>query len=262
MFEYFNHNILRIKDIYQSKEKIINNINSSKQNNEEQNNKNIRVIEAKEIKQLLKKVKKLNNFDSSDDNGNIILNDEIKEEGVQKVDSISYVKNYENIDLDNEEYKKMKSEHMRKILELENDKLKNITTGEFQEIIKEVYTNGNISNKELENKITEGKHKLFDDGYEENIIKVTNTFPNEIELSLNQEEKMENDEEIVDDKDIPDFEQEEIKNQQNKTLFFEKEDFEKEFFPNINLNERNKEIIGNNKSQNMESISNSLNDKT
>ena len=235
MFEYFNHNILRIKDIYQSKEKIINNINSSKQNNEEQNNKKIRVIEAKEIKQLLKKVKKLNNLDSSDDNGNIILNDEIKEEGVQKVDSISYVKNYENIDLDNEEYKKMKSEHMRKILELENDKLKNITTGEFQEIIKEVYTNGNISNKELENKITEGKHKLFDDGYEENIIKVTNMFPNEIELSLNQEEKMENDEEIVDDKDIPDFEQEEIKNQQNKTLFFEKEDFEKEFFSNITI---------------------------
>ena len=49
---------------------------------------------------------------------------------------------------------------------------------------------------------------------------------------------MENEDEYNKD-DIPDFGQEEIKNQQNKTLFFEKEDFEKEFFPNIEENNIN-----------------------
>ena len=177
--------------------------------------------------------KNINAFDSFNDNTNIILNDEIKDEGVQQLESISYEKKFENIDLNNEEYKKIKSTNMRKILEIENDKLKNVTMEEFQEIIKDVYSNGEITNKELENKITGGKNKLLID---ENDIKVTEneniTFPNDIEISINPEERMEN-EEIVDDKDIPDFDQEEIKNQQNKTSFFEKEDFEKEFFPNI-----------------------------
>ena len=218
MLAYFNHNILRIEDIFQSKE------NKTDKNNN---------IEAKEIKRKLELDKNINAFDSFNDNTNIILNDEIKDEGVQQLESISYEKKFENIDLNNEEYKKIKSTNMRKILEIENDKLKNVTMEEFQEIIKDVYSNGEITNKELENKITGGKNKLLID---ENDIKVTEneniTFPNDIEISINPEERMEN-EEIVDDKDIPDFDQEEIKNQQNKTSFFEKEDFEKEFFPNI-----------------------------
>ena len=124
---------------------------------------------------------------------------------------------------------------MRKILELDDDKLKNLTKSEFQELINEVYSTGNIINKDLENKIIEGKNKVIDESQDENEVKSCNniTFINDIEISLNPEEKLENIEEIVDDKDIPDFEQEEIKNQQNRTLFFEKEDFEKDFFPSI-----------------------------
>ena len=235
MLSYFNHNILRIEDIFQSKENKTdkNNIIEAKKKNEEKSDKKIYNIEAKEIKRKLELDKNINAFDSFNDNTNIILNDEIKDEGVQQLESISYEKKFENIDLNNEEYKKIKSTNMRKILEIENDKLKNVTMEEFQEIIKDVYSNGEITNKELENKITGGKNKLLID---ENDIKVTEneniTFPNDIEISINPEERMEN-EEIVDDKDIPDFDQEEIKNQQNKTSFFEKEDFEKEFFPNI-----------------------------
>ena len=60
---------------------------------------------------------------------------------------------------------------------------------------------------------------------------------------------MENDEEIADENDILDFDQEEIKNQPNKTSFFEKEDFEKEFFPNSNINEENKNIDENIKTE-------------
>ena len=235
ILSYFNHNILRIEDIFLSKENKVNiNDTKAKKNLEEKNEKKIINIEAKEIKKKIDKDKNINTFDSFNDNNiNIILNDEIKDEGISQIESISYEKKYENIDLNNEEYKKIKSTNMRKILELENDKLKNITTDEFQEIIKQVYLSGNITNKELENKITGGKGKLFED---ENDIRVTNnniTFPNDIEISINPEEKMENDEEIIDDKDIPDFDQDEIKAQQNKTSFFEKEDFAKEFFPNI-----------------------------
>ena len=240
MLSYFNNNILRIEDIFQSKENKINVSNpDEKKLNEEKIDKKIYNIEAKEIKKQLDLDKNINVFDSFNDNTNVILNDEIKDEGVQQLESISYEKKFENIDLNNEEYKKIKSTNMRKILEIENDKLKNVTNEEFQEIIKEVYSNGEITNKELENKITGGKNKLFID---ENEIKITDneniTFPNEIEISINPEEKMEN-EEIVDDKDIPDFDQDEIKTQQNKTSFFEKEDFEKEFFPN--LSEQKKE---------------------
>ena len=124
---------------------------------------------------------------------------------------------------------------MRKILELDDDKLKNLTKSEFQELINEVYSTGNIINKDLENKIIGGKNQVIDESQDENEVKSCNniTFINDIEISLNPEEKLENIEEIVDDKDIPDFEQEEIKNQQNRTLFFEKEDFEKGFFPSI-----------------------------
>ena len=240
MLSYFNNNILRIEDIFQSKENKINvNNPDEKKLNEEKIDKKIYNIEAKEIKKQLDLDKNINVFDSFNDNTNVILNDEIKDEGVQQIESISYEKKFENIDLNNEEYKKIKSTNMRKILEIENDKLKNVTNEEFQEIIKEVYSNGEITNKELENKITGGKSKLFID---ENDIKITDneniTFPNDIEISINPEEKMEN-EEIVDDKDIPDFDQDEIKTQQNKTSFFEKEDFEKEFFPN--LSEQKKE---------------------
>ena len=235
ILSYFNHNILRIEDIFLSKENKVNiNDTKAKKNLEEKNEKKIINIEAKEIKKKIDKDKIINTFDSFNDNGiNIVLNDEIRDEGISQIESISYEKKYENIDLNNEEYKKIKSTNMRKILELENDKLKNITTDEFQEIIKQVYLSGNITNKELENKITGGKGKLFED---ENDIRVTNnniTFPNDIEISINPEEKMENEEEILDDKDIPDFDQDEIKAQQNKTSFFEKEDFAKEFFPNI-----------------------------
>ena len=250
ILELFNHNILRISDIYHKKENKINANNNfeTKKNNEEKNNNRINIIEAKEIK----RDKNINNtFDTFNYDGNIILNDEIIDEGVQKVDSLSYEKKYENIDLSNEEYKKIKSINMRKILDIENDKLKNITMNEFQELINEVYTSGEVTNKELENKITNGKGKLFIDEKEEDNIRVNNNinFQNDIEISLNPEEKMENDEEIADENDILDFDQEEIKNQPNKTSFFEKEDFEKEFFPNSNINEENKNIDENIKTE-------------
>ena len=193
-------------------------------------------------------------FESFNNDGNVILNDETKDEGLQQIDSISYKRKFANIDLSNEEYKRIKSINLRKILELDNEKLKNITKNELQELINEVYTTGKINNKTIECKLAYGQNKLFNKEIDDNNIKVTNTFisPNEVEISLNQEEKMENDEEIADDKDILDFDQEEIKTQQNKTLFFEKEDFEKEFFPNIKNNEDEKEINNDKKSLNDE----------
>ena len=236
ILEFFNHNILRIEDIYQSNEnKNKNEINIlNKQyideNNDdgegkilkENNNKKIITIEAQEIKQ--------NNINGN----NVIINDEIKEPDNPIINSISFSKNFENIDLSNEEYKKIKSINMRKILELEDEKLQQITPDEFQELINEVYSTGQISNKEIENKITGGKGKLFTNEEKSNIYII----PNDLEISINPEEKMENEDEYNKD-DIPDFGQEEIKNQQNKTLFFEKEDFEKEFFPNIEENNIN-----------------------
>lgn len=262
ILEYFNHNILKIEDIYQSKENKnnLNNENPQENTEEMQVNKKVQIIEAKEIKKPKKskkeKNKDLNNqyaLDSSEDYGNIILNDELNDMGVGQIDKISYQKNYENIDLNNEEYKKMKSVNMRKILELEDDKLKNITQSEFEELIKEVYSSGEVKDKILEYKITGGEGKLFNNDLDDiQNIKVTNnniSLPNDIEISLNQEEKMEN-EEIIDDKEIPDFDQEEIKNQPNKTLFFEKDEFEKEFFSSANISEKNKEIIEDKKDEN------------
>ena len=236
MLEYFNHNILKIEDIYQSNENEINsNKTEIKETKEELNDKKPQIIEAKEFKKRLDNDKIINTFDSINEYGNVILNDNIEDESAQQNEKITYEKKYENIDLNNEEYKKFKSSNMRKILELDDDKLKNLTKSEFQELINEVYSTGNIINKDLEKKIIEGKNKVIDESQDENEVKSCNniTFINDIEISLNPEEKLENIEEIVDDKDIPDFEQEEIKNQQNRTLFFEKEDFEKDFFPSI-----------------------------
>ena len=236
ILEFFNHNILRIEDIYQSNENknkneinILNKQNIDENNDDgegkilkENNNKKIITIEAQEIKQ--------NNINGN----NVIINDEIKEPDNPIINRISFSKNFENIDLSNEEYKKIKSINMRKILELEDEKLQQITPDEFQELINEVYSTGQISNKEIENKITGGKGKLFTNEEKSNIYII----PNDLEISINPEEKMENEDEYNKD-DIPDFGQEEIKNQQNKTLFFEKEDFEKEFFPNIEENNIN-----------------------
>jgi hypothetical protein len=260
MLEYFNHNILRIEDIFQSREKKINsdinnNLGTAKKNINEKNDIKPIIIEAKEInKKEIGNKNNLNMFESFNNDGNVILNDETKDEGLQQIDSISYERKFANIDLSNEEYKRIKSINLRKILELDNEKLKNITKNELQELINEVYTSGKISNKTIECKLAYGQNKLFNKEIDDNNIKVTNTFisPNEVEISLNQEEKMENDEEIADDKDILDFDQEEIKTQQNKTLFFEKEDFEKEFFPNIKNNEDEKEINNDKKSLNDE----------
>ena len=236
ILEFFNHNILRIEDIYQSNENknkneinILNKQNIDENNDDgegkilkENNNKKIITIEAQEIKQ--------NNINGN----NVIINDEIKEPDNPIINRISFSKNFENIDLSNEEYKKIKSINMRKILELEDEKLQQITPDEFQELINEVYSTGQISNKEIENKITGGKGKLFTNEEKSNIYII----PNDLEISINPEEKMENEDEYNKD-DIPDFGQEEIKNQQNKTLFFEKEDFEKDFFPNIEENNIN-----------------------
>jgi hypothetical protein len=260
MLEYFNHNILRIEDIFQSREKKINsdinnNLGTAKKNINEKNDIKPIIIEAKEInKKEIGNKNNLNMFESFNNDGNVILNDETKDEGLQQIDSISYERKFANIDLSNEEYKRIKSINLRKILELDNEKLKNITKNELQELINEVYTSGKINNKTIECKLAYGQNKLFNKEIDDNNIKVTNTFisPNEVEISLNQEEKMENDEEIADDKDILDFDQEEIKTQQNKTLFFEKEDFEKEFFPNIKNNEDEKEINNDKKSLNDE----------
>ena len=260
MLEYFNHNILRIEDIFQSREKKINsdinnNLGTAKKSINEKNDIKPIIIEAKEInKKEIGNKNNLNMFESFNNDGNVILNDETKDEGLQQIDSISYERKFANIDLSNEEYKRIKSINLRKILELDNEKLKNITKNELQELINEVYTSGKISNKTIECKLAYGQNKLFNKEIDDNNIKVTNTFisPNEVEISLNQEEKMENDEEIADDKDILDFDQEEIKTQQNKTLFFEKEDFEKEFFPNIKNNEDEKEINNDKKSLNDE----------
>ena len=260
MLEYFNHNILRIEDIFQSREKKINsdinnNLGTAKKNINEKNDIKPIIIEAKEInKKEIGNKNKLNMFESFNNDGNVILDDETKDEGLQQIDSISYERKFANIDLSNEEYKRIKSINLRKILELDNEKLKNITKNELQELINEVYTTGKISNKTIGCKLAYGENKLFNKEIDDNNIKVTNTFisPNEVEISLNQEEKMENDEEIADDKDILDFDQEEIKTQQNKTLFFEKEDFEKEFFPNIKNNEDEKEINNDKKSLNDE----------
>ena len=236
MLEYFNHNILKIEDIFQSNENEINSNKAEiKRTKEELNDKKPQVIEAKEFKKRLDNDKIINTLDSINEYGNVILNDNIEDESAQQNEKITYEKKYENIDLNNEEYKKFKSSNMRKILELDDDKLKNLTKSEFQELINEVYSTGNIINKDLENKIIRGKNQVIDESQDENEVKSCNniTFINDIEISLNPEEKLENIEEIVDDKDIPDFEQEEIKNQQNRTLFFEKEDFEKDFFPSI-----------------------------
>ena len=260
MLEYFNHNILRIEDIFQSREKKINsdinnNLGTAKKNINEKNDIKPIIIEAKEInKKEIGNKNNLNMFESFNNDGNVILNDETKDEGLQQIDSISYERKFANIDLSNEEYKRIKSINLRKILELDNEKLKNITKNELQELINEVYTTGKISNKTIGCKLAYEENKLFNKEIDDNNIKVTNTFisPNEVEISLNHEEKMENDEEIADDKDILDFDQEEIKTQQNKTLFFEKEDFEKEFFPNIKNNEDEKEINNDKKSLNDE----------
>ena len=236
MLEYFNHNILKIEDIFQSNENEINSNKAEiKETKEELNDKKPQIIEAKEFKKKLDNDKIINTFDLINEYGNVILNDNIEDEPAQQNEKITYEKKYENIDLNNEEYKKIKSTNMRKILELDDDKLKNLTKSEFQELINEVYSTGNIINKDLENKIIRGKNQVIDESQDENEVKSCNniTFINDIEISLNPEEKLENIEEIVDDKDIPDFEQEEIKNQQNRTLFFEKEDFEKDFFPSI-----------------------------
>ena len=239
MLEYFNNNILRIEDIYQSNETKINNTedNNNKNNLEQYDKKTI--IEAFEIKRkaTLDKNMNMNNFSPFDNinNGTVILNNDNKEEAVQQVDSISYEKNYRNIDLENEEYKREKSVNMRKILELDEEKLKNISIGEFQELISEVYENGELLNKEIEDKITGGKGKLFNKENSQDKKDIQNSFSIKIsnEISMNTDEKNVDDEEVIDDRDL-DFEQEEIKNDNNnKNSFFEKgEGFSKDFFPN------------------------------
>ncbi len=239
MLEYFNNNILRIEDIYQSNDTKINNTedNNNKNNLEQYDKKTI--IEAFEIKRKapLDKNMNMNNFSPFDNinNGTVILNNDNKEEAVQQVDSISYEKKFRNIDLENEEYKKEKSINMRKILEIDEEKLKNISIGEFQELISEVYENGELLNKEIEDKITGGQGKLFNKENSQDKKDIQNSFSIKIsnEISMNTDEKNVDDEEVIDDRDL-DFEQEEIKNDNNnKNSFFEKgEGFSKDFFPN------------------------------
>ena len=165
---------------------------------------------------------------------NVILNNDNKEEAVQQVDSISYEKNFRNIDLENEEYKREKSVNMRKILEIDEEKLKKISNEEFQELISEVYENGELLNKEIEDKMTGGVGNLFSPENSEDKKNIQNSFSirlgNDIEISMNSNDKIIDDEEVINDDDL-DFEQEEIKNERKQNSFFEKgEDFPKEFF--------------------------------
>ena len=92
ILEFFNHNILRIEDIYQSNENknkneinILNKQNIDENNDDgegkilkENNNKKIITIEAQEIKQ--------NNINGN----NVIINDEIKEPDNPIINSISF----------------------------------------------------------------------------------------------------------------------------------------------------------------------------
>ena len=245
MLEYFNHNILRIEDLYQTNDNRNNKIEiNNRINNIDQSDKKNFFIEAHEIKKKIPPIDKnnvnnMNPFNAFNgfnelNNENVILNNDNKEEAVQQVDSISYEKKFRNIDLENEEYKREKSINMRKILELDEDKLKNISIGEFQELISEVYENGTLINKEIEDKITGGKGKLFSNENSDENKESKNSFSikiaNDIEMSINSDEKIIDDEEIIDDKEL-DFEQEEIKNDENKNSFFEKgEGFSKDFF--------------------------------
>ena len=216
------------------------------------------IIEAYEIKKKVPYEQKVamdpfNTFEVN--NENVILNNDNKEEAVQQVDSISYEKHFDNIDLDNENYKKEKSTNMRKILELDDEKLKNISIGEFQELISEVYENGTLLNKDIEDKITGGQGKLFTNESSVNkkfsFSKISDS--NEIEMS-NIGEKIIDDEEIMDDANMLDFEQEEIKNDENKNSFFEKgEDFPKDLFQH-NSDEDEKSI-----NKQMETISHNEN---
>ena len=232
--EFFNHNILRIEDIYQTNEEKNNfNKEGDKMNKIDKYDKK-GIIEAHEIKKKIPYDKKssmqpFNNLEIN--NGNVILNNDNKEEAVQQVDSLSYEKHFDNIDLDNENYKKVKSTNMRKILELDEEKLKNISIGEFQELISEVYENGELLNKELEDKITGGQGKLFSHECSDDKKNSISRISNDIEISMNFDGKIIDDEEIIDDGDMLDFEQEEIKKDEIKNSFFEKgEDFPKDFF--------------------------------
>ena len=236
MLEYFNHNILRIEDIYQTNEdKNIYNEESNKKSKKELFDKKI-ITEAKEIKKKLAFDKNINlsPFNNFEEMNNVILNNDNKEEAVQQVDSISYEKNFRNIDLENEEYKREKSVNMRKILEIDEEKLKKISNEEYQELISEVYENGELLNKEIEDKMTGGVGNLFSPENSEDKKNIQNSFSirlgNDIEISMNSNDKIIDDEEVINDDDL-DFEQEEIKNERKQNSFFEKgEDFPKEFF--------------------------------
>ena len=259
MLEFFNHNILRIEDIYQTNEEKNNyNEESTKMSEIDKYDKK-EIIEAHEIKKKMPHDKKSTMPPFNDleiNNGNVILNNDNKEEAVQQVDSISYEKHFDNIDLDNENFKKVKSTNMRKILELEEDKLKNISIGELQELISEVYENGELLNKELEEKITGGKGNLFSHEYSEDKKNSISRISNDIEISMNIGDKIIDDEEIIDDGDMLDFEQEEIKNEEIKNSFFEKgEDFPKDFFHNSEDIEEDEKKI----SKQMETISHNEN---
>ena len=187
-------------------------------------------------------------FNNFEEMNNVILNNDNKEEAVQQVDSISYEKNFRNIDLENEEYKREKSVNMRKILEIGEEKLKKISVEEFQELISEVYENGELLNKEIEDKMTGGQGNLFShENSSENKKNMQDSFSirfgNDIEISMNSNDKIIDDEEIINDDDL-DFEQEEIKNERNKNSFFEKgEDFSKDFFPHNSDDEEDRKII-------------------
>jgi hypothetical protein len=237
---YFNHNILRIEDIYQKKDNKNTNAEAAnaKKKNIDQYDKKGFIIEAHEIKKKvgtdrnnITALNALNQYNELD-NENVILNDENKEEAVQQVDSISYVKQFGNIDLSNEDYKKIKSINMRKILEIDEEKLKKITNEEFKELISEVYENGELKNKDIEDKITDGKGNLFNEQKSEHMQNSQISLSNKIEndLFLNSDEKIINDEEVISEKYL-DFEQEEIKDDENKNSFFERgESFSKDFF--------------------------------
>ena len=187
-------------------------------------------------------------FNNFEEMNNVILNNDNKEEAVQQVDSISYEKNFRNIDLENEEYKREKSVNMRKILEIGEEKLKKISVEEFQELISEVYENGELLNKEIEDKMTGGQGNLFShENSSENKKNMQDSFSirfgNDIEISMNSNDKIIDDEEIINDDDL-DFEQEEIKYERNKNSFFEKgEDFSKDFFPHNSDDEEDRKII-------------------
>ena len=81
MLEYFNHNILKIEDIFQSNENEINsNKTEIKETKEELNDKKPQIIEAKEFKKKLDNDKIINTFDLINEYGNVILNDNIDDE--------------------------------------------------------------------------------------------------------------------------------------------------------------------------------------